>query len=449
MPLGSLHRFVDRKIGWARNASRERGSCARGLDESHAIGDETHEHPNAEWDQVVVEVEVRMVAAGGRLGAVREIEAARAQKEVRAGGSLGEKREVFGRRHRQLVAADARVADDATGHAGDGRGATGFVDQHRVLRAQAGLDLDAVGRGDPVTDLAKAALDPNADARVEAADGAPKAGASGDDVVRLAGVEGPYGDHGGIRGRELSRHEGLERLDQSRSGNDRIAAALGLRTVPTFAADDRLELVDLRHRRPGDDPNLALGKAGPVVQAIDLVDPVEGALVDHHPGTTTVHAFFGRLEDQPHAAGDLSAMSGQQRGGAQQDRRMAVVSALVRDPVVDGAVGQIGVFAHGERVEIGSQGDARGQSRAALAGRRGCVRIRREVCDQPGARAIAGRVAEPLEPAANQSLSSVLLETQLGVLMDVVSKLAELGCEFPEVGVEMRPGHERKGSKHP
>ena len=71
------------------------------------------------------------------------------------------------------------------------------------------------------------------------------------------------------------------------------------------------------------------------MQAVDLTDTIERALAHHDLGATTIDAFFGGLKQQAHVAADVIAVVSQDRCGPEQDRRVAIVPALVR-PSVDG-----------------------------------------------------------------------------------------------------------------
>ena len=94
---------------------------------------------------------------------------------------------------------------------------------------------------------------------------------------------------------------------------------------------------------------------------------------------------------------------------------MPVVTALVGPPLVHRAVGQIGGLVHGQAIEVGPQRDAGGVG----------IRLGVEIGDQARAGAVPGLVPVLPQPRTNDALGAVLLEAQLGVLVEVVAYLTQ------------------------
>jgi hypothetical protein len=103
---------------------------------------------------------------------------------------------------------------------------------------------------------------------------------------------------------------------------------------------------------------------------------------------------------------------------------VAVVSALVRATVVHGSVGQIRGLGHRQAIEIGTQRD-----RLAVAAG---LQIRDDAGDRRG----ACLVAVTREELADERARAVLLEAELGMLVDVAADRRELGVERGDLGLQ-------------
>ncbi len=120
---------------------------------------------------------------------------------------------------------------------------------------------------------------------------------------------------------------------------------VGLRTGPITSAADRL-VISLKG--PG-------GHTARPHLSSDLIHVVQDRRAVQRLGATARHDLLGRLEEQPHPAGQLVALGqlGQRETGAQQHRRVYVVAAGVGGTVHRGAVGHIlGVWKR-ECVKVG------------------------------------------------------------------------------------------------
>ena len=105
---------------------------------------------------------------------------------------------------------------------------------------------------------------------------------------------------------------------------------------------------------------------------------------------------------------------GERRGDPQHDRRVTVVAALVRDSIVHGSIRQIRGLVNRQGVEITPQGD------------RGCVSFVK-IREDSGLGTDPRRVAQLAQPSHHHFLRPAFLETEFGVLVDIVPNLPKLG----------------------
>ena len=193
---------------------------------------------------------------------------------------------------------DARDPEDLAGDLGRRGGMGGAVLQNRERVADFHLDLDSMGEGDALGDLADAARDERAHARIEGPHRAGEMGALGNDVIGRARMDLGHGKHGALQRVGIARDDGLQRLDQCRSRHDGIEAAMGFGRVGAASGDADIEEVRCRHHRPGADLELAVWAAGGVVEPVDLVagEALEQPVGQH--GAGAAEPFLRRLEHE-------------------------------------------------------------------------------------------------------------------------------------------------------
>jgi hypothetical protein len=150
------------------------------------------------------------------------------------------------------------------------------------------------------------------------------------------------------------------------------------------------------------------------VKAVDLAHAIERAFLDHHPCPAAPRAFLRGLEQQTNVARQLIPRGGERRGDPQHDRRVTVVAALVRDSIVHGSIRQIRGLVNRQGVEITPQGD------------RGCVSFVK-IREDSGLGTDPRRVAQLAQPSHHHFLRPAFLETEFGVLVDIVPNLPKLG----------------------
>ena len=94
------------------------------------------------------------------------------------------------------------------------------------------------------------------------------------------------------------------------------------------------------------------------VQAEDPGDAIERTGLDRHQRAAG-HDLLGRLEDQPHPAGQLVGDCRERQAGAEQRGRVHVVAAGVGHTLDGAGPGVVGPVLDRQRVEVGAQRDHR------------------------------------------------------------------------------------------
>src|SRR5947209_8617773 len=114
------------------------------------------------------------------------------------------------------------------------------------------------------------------------------------------------------------------------------------------------DAVGRREQRTWTDREVADRHARHVVHAIDLLDAeaLHHAVLDHLAPAAA--ALFGWLEDHDRRAGKI-ARFGEVFRRAEEHRGMPVMAAGVHLARVGGAIRQVGLFIHRERVHVGAQ----------------------------------------------------------------------------------------------
>ena len=147
---------------------------------------------------------------------------------------------------------------------------------------------------------------------------------------------------------------------------------------------------------------------------------VEQPFFDHHPAAAP--ALFGRLEDQMHGALEIPGR-GEVSGGAEQHRRVAVMTAGVHLAVMGRAVGEIVHLLDRQRVHIGAQPD-RGRGVAAP-----------DRADDPGSGEPAIDLAAVFgELCRDQVRGALLGEGELGMGVDVAADRSQLVAIVEHLG---------------
>lgn len=176
-----------------------------------------------------------------------------------------------------------------------------------------------------------------------------------------------------------------------------------------------VKLVLAGHDGTGASEQVASGRAGMVVQAVDAVDreAVEESVVDHGPGASA--GLFAGLEDRAHGAVE-AALFGEDGGRSEPHGQVPVVAAGVHGSRMDGGVRHATVLGDRQAVELGPQADGSG---GRPAGQR---------AHDPGAADAGGDVeAEVGEHGGHVGAGLVLGERRFRDAVEVVSPVAQAG----------------------
>ncbi len=184
-------------------------------------------------------------------------------------------------------------------------------------------------------------------------DGALQQGGLGDDVRRAARLDATDGDHGGVDGIDLPRHQGLDGRDQHARDDHRIGGLVGPRAVPAASLHADGETIGLGGDHAFGHHDLADPVVVGDVTAEDRRDAFELAGLQDHPCATA--ALLGGLEDEQHVA--LRWRLRKHSGGAEHHGHVRVVTAGVHFSLDARSERQVGVLGAGERVHLGAQGD--------------------------------------------------------------------------------------------
>ena len=136
----------------------------------------------------------------------------------------------------------------------------------------------------------------------------------------------------------------------------------------------------------------------------------------HHPRGNELaraagHRVLARLKDELDGTGELVAHMAERLGRAEQHRRVQVVAAGVHDALVHAGKRKAGLLMDGQRVDIGTEGDA-------LAGAFGAV----DQADDGGGQRLLNLIdAHLLQLTADQGTGAHLGHADLGVGMDVTA----------------------------
>ncbi len=154
--------------------------------------------------------------------------------------------------------------------------------------------------------------------------------------------------------------------DDGRAGNDGVGREMWPRGVAVLPADGDRELVGGRHDRTGAGRDLAGREAGQVVHPVNLLDlpAIQQPVLDH--GLAAAAAFFRGLEDDDGRAVKVTRLRKIPRG-AEQHRRVAVMTAGVHAAFRFRRVRLVGLFEDRQRIHVGAQADHLAAAVAASA----------------------------------------------------------------------------------
>ena len=146
---------------------------------------------------------------------------------------------------------------------------------------------------------------------------------------------------------------------------DEIGGEFGASGVAARSVEPNLDEVRGRGDRADAHTDLTGVELGIAMQTEDRVHTVETAGFDHVERAAG-HGLLGGLEQQPHPASRIVRREEacERETGTEHDRRMDVVAARVRNPLVLRAIVHLLLVDHRERVEIGAQRDRRAAARA-------------------------------------------------------------------------------------
>ena len=228
------------------------------------------------------------------------------------------------------------------------------------------------------------------------------------------GLDGPEGHVEGGPGVDQPRQRRRQVGDHPGDGVDQVAGQVGAGGVPAGPGQVDLDQVGGGGDGPDPDAEPADLQLGVAVEGVDGADPFQHPVGDDVDGAAG-QALLGRLEDQPHPAGQAVGELGQGQAGAEQDGGVHVVAAGVADPRHRGAVGHVLLVLQGQRVQVGPQGHRR-----PVAGA--------DVADQPGAGGQqAGPQAHGLQAAGDQGGGLAFGHPELGVGVEVTPEVDQLG----------------------
>lgn len=150
----------------------------------------------------------------------------------------------------------------------------------------------------------------------------------------------------------LDRVQSLENLV---SAGDWVVKFVRSRTVTTLAEDLDFNDSDSSKESAFADPNVAFIEVGNVMEAVDLVDSLQAAFLDHRRGTTG--ALFSRLEKKSHSFADrhLIATLSKNLCSCKKDRHVSIVTTHVSMICLRSVWKIRAVFGNWKSIHVGSQ----------------------------------------------------------------------------------------------
>mmetsp|Transcript_10283 Transcript_10283/g.32755 ORF Transcript_10283/g.32755 Transcript_10283/m.32755 type:complete len:380 (-) Transcript_10283:298-1437(-) len=196
----------------------------------------------------------------------------------------------------------------------------------------------------------------------ERADGAAELDAAWDDVIGRTAMHERRRHHTGLHRREIARDDCLKTLQRCRHAHERVHGCMRHRRVPSVP--DELGVVEAcrRHDRARARRDHARRQARPDMQREEAADSrrvLEDAGEAH--GEPSGAALLGGLKEELDGAMQLAGGEPllQQPCGAEQHRRVGVVTARVHLTVGAAAERTLDLFVDGERVHVCAQAHAR------------------------------------------------------------------------------------------
>jgi hypothetical protein len=262
--------------------------------------------------------------------------------------------------------------------------------------------------------------------RIEGADGPLHRHRRRDHVAREAAVDGPDRDDEGEQRVGVPAHHVLQRRHHLRGHRHRVDRQVRVGGVAPGAHHLDPDRVRRRVRGPEHHAGPARRQPRIDVQRVDRLDrrPLQRAVIDHPRRAGT--PLLGRLEQQLHMA-PRRPVSRQERGGAQQHRRVAIVPTQVSDARDARDVRRGRLLHDRQRVHVGAQGHRRTVLAAAdEAGQPGAARHGRR-----------GLQADGEETLANEGGGLPLGVAQLRVHLEVAAPGHEIGAEGLRGGAQV------------
>ncbi len=213
-----------------------------------------------------------------------------------------------------------------------------------------------MGRGDAGDDALHRVAHLLRGARAKRAHGAAEPRRAGDDVPGRAGVERRHRDDDRVERVGLAGDDLLQVRDHLRGDRDRVDGLVRVRAVAAVAEDLEREQVGGGHDRARRRRDV------PVSRLESRCTPATRSAPSRTPASMSARGAAGRqllgvLEDEAHLAGELVAALDEELRGAEQHRRMAVVSARVHDAGPRRDVRDVVLLQDRERVHVGAEHD--------------------------------------------------------------------------------------------
>ncbi len=212
-----------------------------------------------------------------------------------------------------------------------------------------------------------------------------------------------------IKGVNLTGHSCLDRRDHGCHRRHGVGAEMRHRRMTTASPHRNRQIVKRGHQRPRAACRPAHRQIRGDVQGKSAIHSIQNALVHHDTGPP--EQLFARLEHEPHATPDLGSAIRQQTCRTYQHRRMRIVSTRMRPTVYLRAIGLVALLLHREGIGVGSE-----KNRRPIRGPRKVSHHRGETM------ALADLERESIQGIQNGLLRARILQTQLGVLVDLASQ---------------------------
>ena len=203
-----------------------------------------------------------------------------------------------------------------------------------------------------------------------------KVGVTSHDVARLATMELAHGDHDRVERRHVAADEHLQPVHHLRPHDDGVDTLVRHGTVRGDALDVDVEPVGVGHALPRRARHRARVDLAPDVRAVNGVDAVERAGVDH--GERANRDFLSRLEQNANLAFELRFRLEKNANRTEHHGHVRIVAARVHDALVLGGERHARVLGHRKRINVGAKGHATRRDTGCIIGPRGLPANRRD-----------------------------------------------------------------------